>query len=253
MIMKYSDVLKQRTVFTQKAISAEGYIAEGVPLSLLSDDDIITYLKNGEDKSKLAVFLRQQYFERRYRLSPLWKSEVEFQHLEHEIMGSAVRRSFKAALKAISGHAFFINEEEMKKAEEQKKKMEDAMSCGDPVLANAAKTSLVAQETVIRIFNVFNGFRISKNLEFDFAFLVVEHHYESNYSKLQNSDIYIEFSNDRVIPFKDALAVAAIQPDEDEKNGYYYIFSSRKNIQQFKNNSLDFGKEILTYIAREWK
>lgn len=249
---KYKEVLTEKTVFTQKALSLDGYIDQGVPLSLLSDEDIITYLKNGEDQSEGAVLLRKQYFGRSERLKPLWKSESEFSHLEHEIMGSAVRRSFKAALKAISGHAFFINEVEKNKAFEQKILMEKAVESEDPNLKSAAKTSLSAQEDVIRIFQIFNQFCLDKGLDFNFAFLFVEHHYESNYSKLQNSDIYIEFSGKRVIPFRDALSVAAVQPNEDEKNGYYYIYSAKKNIKQLQERNIDFGREILTYISQNW-
>ena len=141
----------------------------------------------------------------------------------------------------------------MDKAKQQEVLMQTATQSEDPVLANAAKTSLAAQKAVIRIFDIFYEFVMAQDLDFNFAFLVVEHHYESNYSKLQNSDIYIEFSANRVIPFKDALAVAAVQPDEDEKNGYYYIYSSRRNIEKFRANKQDFGKEILTYIAKNWK
>lgn len=249
---KYKDALTEKTVFTQKALSLEGYIGQGVPLSLLSDEDIITYLKNGEDQSAEAVWLRKQYFDRSERLKPLWKSESEFSHLEREILGTAIRRSFKAALKAISGYAFFINESEMEKAVEQKKLMEEAALSEDEDLKNAAQTSLQAQEAVIRIFHIFNQFRLDMDLDFKFAFLFVEHHYESNYSKLQNSDIYIEFSKNRVIPFRDVLTVAAVQASEDEKNGYYYIFSSRKNIERMQEKGLDFGREILMYISRNW-
>lgn len=249
---KYKDALTEKTVFTQKALSLEGYIGQGVPLSLLSDEDIITYLKNGEDQSAEAVWLRKQYFDRSERLKPLWKSESEFSHLEREILGTAIRRSFKAALKAISGYAFFINESEMEKAVEQKKLMEEAALSEDEDLKNAAQTSLQAQEAVIRIFHIFNQFRLDMDLDFKFAFLFVEHHYESNYSKLQNSDIYIEFSKNRVIPFRDVLTVAAVQASEGEKNGYYYIFSSRKNIERMQEKGLDFGREILMYISRNW-
>lgn len=249
---KYRDILTEKTVFTQEALSLNGYIDKGVPLSLLSDEDIITYLKNGEDKSEDAVLLRKQYFGRNERLKPLWKSESEFSHLEREIMGSAIRRSFKAALKAISGYAFFINESEMNKALEQKKLMEAAIQSDDLELKSAAETSLLAQEAVIRIFQIFDQFSREQQLDFNFAFLFVEHHYESNYSKLHNSDIYIEFSTKRVIPFRDALTVEAVQPSEDEKNGYYYIFSSKKNIKRLQEKNLDFGREIMTYISRHW-
>lgn len=250
---QYGNVFKEKTVFTQKALSLEGYVSEGVPLSLLSDEDILTYLKNGQDSSPEVKNLREHYFRRDKRLKALWKSEAEFIHLEHEIMGSSVRRSFKAALKAIRGYAFFMNQQEMDKATEQKKLMEAAINSEDPILGEAAKTSLQAQESVIRIFDIFNKFGKQKELDFDFAFLVVEHHYESNYSKLRNSDIYIEFSHKRVIPFRDALAVTAVQPNEDEKNGYYYLFTSQSNIERMKVRNEDFAREILTFISKNWK
>lgn len=253
MVQKYANVLTEKTVFTRKALSEKGYIEEGVYVSLLSDEDILTYLKNGEDGSPEAKKLREQYFCRANRLKPLWKSEAELIHLENEIMGAGVRRSFKAALRAISGNAFFINEKEMKRAQEQKTTIEKAQNVNDSNLADAARNSLKAQEKVIRIFDIFDRFRMKNGIEFNFAFLFMEQHYESNYSKLQNSDIYIQFSPERVIPFRDALAVTAVKPSEDEKNGYYYLFTSKQNVDIMKSKRQDIAQAILLFIAKEWK
>lgn len=249
---KYGKVLTEKTVFTQTALSEGGYRDRGVPLSLLSDVDITSYLKNGEDTSDSAQILRKQYFMRNERLKPLWKSEIEFLHLERELLGLGIRRSFKAALKAIKGYSFFVNPQELKKAEEQQALMAQALNLEDEILQEAAKTSLQAQESVVRIFKIFEQFSLKQEIEFNFAFLFVENHYESNYSKLQNSDIYVEFAPQRVIPLRDALSVTAVQSSDDERNGYYYIYSSKENIQKMRNKNLDFAQEILTYIAKHW-
>ncbi|MCM1089424.1 MAG: hypothetical protein NC413_01170 [Muribaculum sp.] len=250
---KYRDVLTEKTVFTQKALSYEGYLDQHVPLSLLSDDDILAFLKNEMHSSKEVKEVREQYFVRDKRLKPLWKSEAEFRQLESDLIGLGIRRSFKATLKAISKTIFFINDDEMERANIQEKLMEDALVSDNEVLSEAAKTSVSAQKAIIQTFSIFKRFSEEKGLNNVFAFVFVERHYESNYSKLQNSDIYIEFAPQRVIPLREALAVTAIPPSDDERIGYYYIFSSKENIEKMKAEGLDLGQEILKYVAHNWE
>lgn len=249
---KYSQTLIEKTVFTEKALSYDGYLEQGVPLSLLSDDDIVAYLKNELHDTKEAKELREQYFARDKRLKPLWKSESEFLQLEQDLIGSGIRRSFKATLKAISKTVFFMNDDELMKAVEEKLLMEAAEKSDNEVLKEAVKTSLPAQNAIIQTFQIFKSFIDENELDFKFAFVFVEHHYESNYSKLQKSDIYIEFAPNRVIPLRDALSVMSVTPNDDEKNGYYYLFSSKKNIDKMKAKALDLGQEVMKYIARHW-
>lgn len=146
-----------------------------------------------------------------------------------------------------------MNDDEMKKANEQKRLMEEAENSNNEVLKEAVKTSLPAQNLIIQTFQIFNMFVGEYKLDFEFAFIFVEHHYESNYSKLQNSDIYIEFAPNRVIPLREALAVTSVLPTDDEKNGYYYLFSSKHNIDKMKEQGLDLGQEIMKYISCNWK
>lgn len=249
---KYGEVLIEKTVFTEKALSYSGYLEQGVPLCLLSDDDIVSYLKNEIHDTKEVSNLRQQYFARDMRLKPLWKSESEFLQLEQGLIGSGIRRSFKATLKAISKTIFFMNDDELEKANEQKRLMEEAEKSDNEVLKEAVKTSLPAQNAIIQTFQIFKSFINEYDLNFEFAFIFVERHYESNYSKLQNSDIYIEFAPNRVIPLKDALTVTSVPPNDDEKNGYYYLFSSKHNIDKMKAQGLDLGQEIMKYVSRNW-
>lgn len=250
---KYNKVLIEKTAFTERALSYSGYLEQGVPLCLLSDDDIVSYLKNEIHDTKEVRELRQQYFARDTRLKPLWKSESEFLQLEQDLMGSGIRRSFKATLKAISKTVFFMNDDELEKANEQKRLMKEVEMSNNEVLKEAIKTSLPAQDAIIQTFQIFKRFIDEYSLDFEFAFIFVERHYESNYSKLQNSDIYIEFARNRVIPLKDVLTVTAVPPNEDEKNGYYYLFSSKQNIDKMRENGLELGREIMKYVSHNWR
>ena len=56
-----------------------------------------------------------------------------------------------------------------------------------------------------------------------------------------------------MIPLREALAVTSVLPTDDEKNGYYYLFSSKHNIDKMKEQGLDLGQEIMKYISCNWK
>lgn len=180
MKQKYASICSEQTIFTQKALSVEGY--EDIPLSLLSDDDIVSYLKNKEDNSKVYQILHEQYFERSKRLKPLWKSEAEFLHLERQLLGAEVKRTFKAALKAIKENTFFINDEEMQKASDEKKTLESVLAGGMEEMKELARISIKTNNKVMNIFSLIKQFCLEHGLEFQFAYVFVEHPYESNYA-----------------------------------------------------------------------
>ena len=72
MAKKYPSLTRYRNIFNLWAISKEGFPPDdGIPLRLLSDDDIITCLKN-----ECADEISFQYFSRDKRYKPLWKSEA---------------------------------------------------------------------------------------------------------------------------------------------------------------------------------
>lgn len=248
----YGDKIGEKNVFTQKALSYEGYKAEGIPLALLSDDDIIYYLKNCVDLSSKDYKLHEQYFDREKRLKPLWKSETEFRHLEQELVGKGIRRSFVATLKAIKENIFFINQEEMDKANEEMEQLKSIRNSSNEELKRIALCSEKNQDKILKIFHIFNQFRKDEELDFEFAIIFVDSHYESNYRKLEKAEIYIEFALERVIPLKNALSIMAVPSSEDEKNGYYYIFTSKNNIERMKAKNKNIAQCIMEYIAKHW-
>lgn len=47
----------------------------------------------------------------------------------------------------------------------------------------------------------------------------MDNNFESNYVKLEQSDIHIVFAPQRIIPLRQALAVRGLEPNEDEDAG----------------------------------
>lgn len=250
MLQTYGEKLeKEKSIFTKTAISEKGYIEKGIPLALLCDDDIVCFLKNSYRNMPIS----QQFFDRRKRLKPIWKSEIEFHNLEREIMGNNVARSFKNTLKAIKNNKFYINDEEFEKEKKEKEGLEKAITESAPeTIKEMARNFLSAQEKVLKIFRIFKNFSLQYDLSNDFAFIFVDKHYESNYVKLGNEEIYIEFIPGRVIPLREALALKAKDASIEEKTGYYYIYTSKENINIFKSNNIDIAVTLFSYIGKNW-
>lgn len=250
MVKKYKNELgDEKSIFSKTAISVSGYINKGIELSLLCDDDIICFLKNSSSASNIS----KQFFDRSQRLKPIWKSEIEFHNLEQEIMGNNVARSFKNTLKAIHKNTFFVNSEVYEQAIAEKDALNLTINGDSPEnVKNVAQKSLKAQETVIKVFEIFDQFSKQYGLDNDFSFIFVDKHFESNYVKLGNEEIYIEFNRNRVIQLKDALAVKAVDASEEEKTGYYYIYTSKHNIDIFKAEHKDIAQSLFTYISQNW-
>ena len=250
MVKKYKNELgDERSIFSKTAISLSGYINKGIELSLLCDDDIICFLKNCSSGNQIS----KQFFDRSQRLKPVWKSEIEFHNLEQEIMGNNVARSFKNTLKAIHKNTFFINDEMYKQAVAEKDALNSTISGNNPEnVKNVARKSLKAQEIVIKVFEIFDKFSKQYKLDNDFSFIFVDRHFESNYVKLGNEEIYIEFNPNRVIQLKDALSVKAVDASDEEKTGYYYIYTSKHNIDIFKSKHEDIAQSLFTYISQNW-
>lgn len=239
----------EKSIFSKTAISLAGYNSKGIKLSLLSDDDIVCFLKNEYSDNIIS----KQFFDRNQRLKPLWKSEIEFRNLEKECLGNCVARSFKNTLKAINNNTFFMNKEKYDQALNEKTALVDTINGSESdELKSIAKNSLKAQENILKVYEVFQKFSIQYDLNFDFAFIFVDKHFESNYVKLGNEDIFIEFTRDRVIRLREALSVRAIDASDEEKSGYYYIFTSKHNIEIFRNNHEDISRELFLFISQNW-
>lgn len=210
-------------------------------MRLLTDDDIIEYLKNHEENE-----ISKQYFSRNERYKPLWKSEAEFSEVVKGELGYRILREFRSELRtqmSSTQEGFFINESEYNsKLNELKDALYD--STASPMRIATAKSAL-------KIYELFRNFSAVHGFEFLFA-AICANHFESNYKKLAVNDIYVEISKGRVIKLGKTLSVQAILSTEEEQQGLFYIYTSPTNIQKAKKEKKNLPQLLVQYIQAYW-
>lgn len=244
MRQKYPKLMTYNNVFNQFAISKDGFPKESnIRLRLLSDDDIIQYLKN-LDNSDIGY----QYFSRDERLKPLWKSEVEFAETVKSEMGTRILRELRCSLHAITEPlrgGFFINEEEYIKVHAELKK---ELDFPEPE-RNIARINSCKEVT--KPYWILRQFAMEYGFEFNFA-IIYGNHFESNYKKLEVNDIFVEIGENKVIKLGKTLAVQAIVSTEEEQQGLFYIYTSKSNIEKCKSDGKNIAQLLVQYITGKW-
>lgn len=244
MMSEYTALNDYKNVFNKYSISKEGYPSEaGVRLRLLSDDDIIEYLKN-HDRSEIST----QYFSRNDRYKPLWKSEPEFAEVVKKELGARVLREFKSILRSQTSppnEMFFVDENGYKEHFSALKELLDEK------MEAQTNSRIAAATTTLKIYQLFRNFSNENHYDFRFA-IICGNHFESNYKKLAVNNIYVEVSTNKVIELGKTLAVQAITVTEEEQQGLFYIYTTRHNIKEAADNNKIFVQELIRYIQNHW-
>lgn len=240
---KYESLKKYRNVFNVVAISKEGFPKEDdINIRLLSDDDIIVFLKN-----ECCNEVSKQYFCRDERYKPLWKSEAEFVEVVKKELSARILRELRSELQAFTSangkDVFFINEPVYTDALNQIKEVLEKI-INDPKRVEVEKNTL-------RIYQVLRNFSAEYGLAFEFA-VICSGHFESNYKKLAVNDIYVELSKKHVVPLAKTLSVQAIASTEEELQGLFYIYTSRNNIKKVEADNKRITDLMVKYIGAHW-
>ena len=240
---KYESLKMYRNVFNVVAISKEGFPKkDNINVRLLSDDDIIVFLKN-ECRNEVS----KQYFSRDERYKPLWKSEAEFVEVVKKELSARILRELRSELQAFTSangkDVFFINEPVYNDALNQIKEVIEKI-INDPKRIEVEKNTL-------KIYQVLRNFSAEYGLAFEFA-VICSGHFESNYKKLAVNDIYVELSKKHVVPLAKTLSVQAIASTEEELQGLFYIYTSRNNIKKVEDDNKRITDLMIKYIGAHW-
>lgn len=240
---KYESLKMYRNVFNVVAISKEGFPKkDNINVRLLSDDDIIVFLKN-ECRNEVS----KQYFSRDERYKPLWKSEAEFVEVVKKELSARILRELRSELQAFTSangkDVFFINESVYNDALNQIKEVIEKI-INDPKRIEVEKNTL-------KIYQVLRNFSAEYGLAFEFA-VICSGHFESNYKKLAVNDIYVELSKKHVVPLAKTLSVQAIASTEEELQGLFYIYTSRNNIKKVEDDNKRITDLMIKYIGAHW-
>ncbi len=239
-IRRYNSYM-QRTynipsVFLPKALLINSI--DGVPLSLLCDDDIVVYIKNNE-----SSFIAQQFFNRKIRLKPVWKTEADFDSIVSGQIGDKVKDRLVADLEAVVDSlddSLYINAESKEKANQELEVAKEK---------KVDKYIINSYEKKLNIIDLFQKYTIDngRTLDFQFAILFAEK-FTTNYRKLEVEKLYISLSDSRVEPLNKISSLQAADGQSDIKSKLFYIYTTENNLEKFSN----LGEDLIEFMRRNY-
>ncbi|MCL2046790.1 MAG: HD domain-containing protein [Oscillospiraceae bacterium] len=235
-----------QSVFIKAALTEAGLSNDNIPLRLLSDDDIVHFIKNTEERTPIA----QQFFARNARLKPMWKTEAVFDDYCKRIFGKEILEKlvddFKSVLNFLENHTgFFINHNALNAAN-------NAISEAEQQMDEQIKASAKLFKRVRYICEIFMKFYEDKSLpDFEFA-LVVASKFESNYRKIMYNQINIELENKRVVKLDELMSVTAREASFDKQTSLFYVYTTKNNYKQYENREPSLGEEFINFIRMKY-
>lgn len=216
-------------MFTQKGISRRD---TNDMIRLASDSDIVYLMKNLTGNEFV-----EEYFDRRRRKHPLWKSEEQFRAIFSDIdKESGCLEVLEEAFRGLETHqkrdGIQINRETLVELEDdissaKKGELKDIV----PLSEIDDSASIEQKEAQLKIMNIFKEFAVQNEIEFDFLVLYTDE-FSSGFKKPEFGDIIFNLSPIKgYYKFKDISDLPAkIEQESESKKKYFFIYC-KKNEQ----------------------
>jgi HD superfamily phosphohydrolase len=250
-IMKVEQYFKdnKHTLFQYEALTKKGNAlpkakAKCFFLSLLSDEDIIFYVKN-----VCSDYFTQEYFDRGARRHSLWKSEAEYMHLLNKHSPNDSRERILSIFEPIEKHLEkLVSPPIMDKGLLDNTRKELAATENEIETSHDEKTKKDLEtrksnlQKLIKRFECMEEFANKYNIKFSFV-NIFTNKFRSNFSKLEIDDILIWFpstsSNTRIKKVSPFFEVTSPSDDEDKQKQkqkqifyFYYHGKTDKSVLQ---------------------
>lgn len=238
-------------VFNYEALTVEGKSLDGnMHISLLNDGDITFLMKNTLSDSSVA-----EYFSRKDRRHPLWKSEAEYKAIFGMGFNDRLFQTVENELEELQKYLNFTT-----KSREMNTAALDALNAdiqSTQELLSAAstpekqakiKTQLATKQKHLKWLMCFKEFADQQNIDFDFV-IIQARQFNSGFGKLAFEKIEIAFpALKHPCNFKKVTnALSATKSDRDK---FYYLFIRRKDREQVIN-STDLAVALGTLAMQE--
>lgn len=212
-------------LFSLESLSLEGHILNNdLEISLLCDDDIVHLLKKNKQDP-----LCMEYFSRKDRRHPLWKSESEYKAYVSLQFGSEgiIQNNFYEALSETekymrkNSESWIINDSVIAKIEQDLKNLDDERYQIGQSTKNAQRTQ---KEKILKVINALKSYANKNGMDCDFVLLEASNFY-SGFNKDDLSNIPIKFpqkTGDNTFPLK--KVVSLLESDKIKSKYFFYLF-----------------------------
>lgn len=220
---------EHKKLFSLDALTEQGIeFKNGISVSLMCDDDIIYIMKQ-----VCTDRLSREFFDRRERRHPLWKSEAEYRAFVEELSEQGrISDKFNDAMKLTARYlegcsgASAINKEVIKRIEKELSDLHDK---------NLSEDDRIAQEkdkqTILTVMKTLEEFAEENkdDVECDFVLLQADQ-FKSGFGKPDFDNINIVFdTGDGIETRKFGKITNTLKSNNNATKHFYYLFYKRKN------------------------
>lgn len=220
---------KNRKLFSLESLSKEGQTFKNnkLHISLLCDDDIVFLMKN-----MFPSELCTEYFERRDRRHPVWKSEAEYKAFVLDFAkGGKLLEEFESAMSVTAKYlskstdSWVIDEALIEKLEKEYEELLDI-----PMEGNE-QTKLVQldnKKRILKVVRFLKKFAKEKDIECNFVILMASQ-FNSGFGKPDFSKTIITFrEQEKEKNAKVGEIVSSIEAKNRDRDNFFYLFYKRK-------------------------
>lgn len=243
---KFDD--EDKKLFSFESLSKNGqHFDNGLSISLLCDDDIIYLMKNSFPNE-----LCEEYFERRIRRHPVWKSEAEYKAfvLDSTSGGKWLEKFEKAmgvtAMYLIkSTDSWVIDKALIAKLEKEREILIDT-----EMDKETKDVQLENKEMILKVIHSLEGYADEKGIDCNFVILKASQ-FNSGFGKPDFSATNIAFQTkegEKVAAV--GKIVSALKAKERDRDDFFYLFYKRKEGFDANKNDID-NQEICEKLFKD--
>ena len=220
---KYHDV----DLFSYDALTESGIgISENYRVSLLCDADITFLMKN------LNSDFVKEYYNRKSRRHPLWKSEAEYKAIFDEGYSDKIFEIVVNGLEGLCKYLNFVCKSQEIKEETLnacKKDIEEAEKFKEMTPENKInmERTIAEKRKHMQWMQVFQEFAVEQNIPFNFVILK-ENQFNSGFAKEAFTKIQILFDFGQK-PCYFGKVTNALKADKSSGEKFFYLFYKREN------------------------
>lgn len=230
-VVRYEGYLQQRAIeavlkkyganlFSYEYLTEEGKdISAGWRVALLCDADILFLMKNTEDE---AI---QEYFSRKDRRHPVWKSESEYRANFDDSLSDAAFATFENLLAELGkylnylGRSGVVDSNALEACEKDIAEMEPLVKESENL---HLKAMLANKHRILAWMQELKTFAESQGVAFDFVILQTKQ-FNSGFSNEAFSKIQIEFPGlNTTCDFKNVTNVLKVE--ESKRDAFFFLY-----------------------------
>lgn len=237
-----------RKLFSLESLSKKGQdFGNGLSISLLCDDDIIYLMKNSFPNE-----LCEEFFERRLRRHPVWKSEAEYKAFILDLAsGGKLLETFEKAMSVTAKYlikstdSWVIDKELIEKLEEEKE-----MLMAADLDSETRKVQVEDKELILKVVHSLERYAEQKNMDCNFVILMASQ-FNSGFGKPDFSMTNIVFhtkEGEKIAEVENV--VSSLKAKERERDSFFYLFYKRKEAFDINEDDMD-NQEICNRLFKD--